>query len=441
MAVLRRDRMRRNPTTVPPYHPILLRSISYRHSIAVLMPMLSGSVAAILLLLSSACCEVAIHAMTVPTSARAAVAQLRSTSDKINNLLDVARCAGMASRQQASMLFIPECFGFLGEGGQQTLDNAEPPIKIEASGVASERGPLFNVLASTVSTYAKVDCNQETSKSSVSESTLNALRDGGQPVSLLEGLRTIARESGCWISAGGMHESGAPPAPALEATTDGEDKPRVYNSHVIIDNEGAVRAVYRKSHLFDVAIPGKVNLRESATTAPGDAVVVCDSPIGRLGLSICYDVRFPEHYVDMVQRGGAEILLVPSAFTIPTGRAHWHTLLKSRAIENQCYVLAAAQVGKHNEKRKSYGHALAIDPWGEVLADAGGYDGIGTSGVKIDDESTGTNVQNGGENEAEAPVKVPSIILCDVDSKKIRSIRERMPVQQHRRDAPIKFGL
>ena len=389
------------------------------------------SVAALLLvLLLSTYYQVAIHAMaTMSMSARAAVAQLRSTSDKINNLFEIARCAGMASREQASMLFIPECFGFLGEGGQHTLDNAEPPIKVEASGVASERGPLCDALASTVSTYAKVDCNQETSNSPLSESTLNALRDDGQSVSLLEGLRTIARESGCWISAGGMHESGAPPAPALEATPDGEDKPRVYNSHVIIDNEGAVRAVYRKSHLFDVAIPGKVNLRESATTAPGDAVVVCDSPIGRLGLSTCYDVRFPEHYVDMVQRGGAEILLVPSAFTIPTGRAHWHTLLKSRAIENQCYVLAAAQVGKHNEKRKSYGHALAIDPWGEVLADAGGYDGIGTSGVA------------NGKNEAESPVKVPSIIVCDIDSEKIRSIRERMPIQQHRRDAPIKFGL
>ena len=388
------------------------------------------SVAALLLLLSSTFHQVAIHAMTTPMSARAAVAQLRSTSDKIKNLLDVARCAGMASREQAHMLFIPECFGFLGEGGQHTLDNAEPPIEVEASGVASERGPLCDVLASTVSTYAKVDCNQETSNSLWSESTLNGLRDDDQPVSLLEGLRTIAKESGCWISAGGMHESGAPPAPALEATTNGEDKPRVYNSHVIIDNEGVVRAVYRKSHLFDVAIPGKVNLRESATTAPGDAVVVCDSPIGRLGLSTCYDVRFPEHYVDMVQRGGAEILLVPSAFTIPTGRAHWHALLKSRAIENQCYVLAAAQVGKHNEKRKSYGHALAIDPWGEVLADAGGYDGIGTSGVA------------NGENEAdEAPVKAPSIIVCDIDSEKIRSIRERMPIQQHRRDAPIKFGL
>ena len=382
------------------------------------------------------------HAMTMPISTRAAVAQLRSTSDKILNLVDVAKCAGWASGQQASILLLPECFGFLGEGGQQTLDNAEPPIMIEAttdSGSSSDvgRSPLCDVLASTVSSYANIECNRETANSPLSESTLHALRDGRQ-VSLLEGLKVIARESGCWLSAGGMHESGAPSAPASSASTDGEagtcSQPRVYNSHVIIDNKGTVKAVYRKSHLFDVSIPGKVNLRESATTAPGEEVVVCGSPIGRLGLSTCYDVRFPEHYVDMVHRGGAEILLVPSAFTIPTGRAHWHTLLKSRAIENQCYVLAAAQVGRHNEKRKSYGHALAIDPWGDVIADAGGYDGIGTSGVAIDDSS---GAKEGGE--AISPVQVPSIILCDVDNEKMRSIRERMPIQQHRRDAPIKF--
>jgi len=405
--------------------------------------MLFGAIFALLLLASTYRHPSSVHAMTMPIGARAAVAQLRSSSDKILNLVDVAKCAGWASGQQASILFLPECFGFIGGGGQQTLDNAEPPIKIEtttgseSSGdVAS--GPLCDVLASTVSTYANVECNHETASLPVSETTLNALR-GGEQVSLLVGLKTIARESGCWLSAGGMHESGAPPAPASSETIDGEaetcSQPRVYNSHVIIDNKGIVRAVYRKSHLFDVSIP-KVNLRESATTAPGEEVVVCDSPIGRLGLSTCYDVRFPEHYVDMVQRGGAEILLVPSAFTIPTGRAHWHTLLKSRGIENQCYVLAAAQVGKHNEKRKSYGHALAIDPWGEVIADAGGYDGVGTSGVAIDNDSSGANE----EEEAMSPVQVPSITLCDIDHEKMRSVRERMPIQQHRRDAPIKFG-
>jgi len=398
---------------------------------------------ALLLLLASTCCHFSIHAMAImPIGARAAVAQLRSTDNKVRNLLNVARCAGWASREQASILLVPECFGFLGEGGQHTLDNAEPPIKIEASevasnsGDASERGRLCDILASTVSSHANVECNQETTNSLPSESALNLLRDG-EHVSLLEGLQTIARESGCWISAGGMHESGAPPAPAAEASTDEENRNRVFNSHVIIDDKGVVRAVYRKSHLFDVAIPGKLNLRESATTAAGEEVVVCDSPVGRLGLSTCYDVRFPEMYVDMVQRGGAEILLVPSAFTIPTGRAHWHALLKSRAIENQCYVLAAAQVGKHNEKRKSYGHALAIDPWGEILADAGGYDGVGTSGVAIDDEPIGAKEE---DEWGESPVKVPSIILCDISREKIRSVRERMPIQQHRRDAPIKFG-
>jgi len=142
---------------------------------------------------------------------------------------------------------------------------------------------------------------------------------------------------------------------------------------------------YRKMHLFDVSLPlQNIHLRESSTTAPGCTLTVCDSPLGRLGLTTCYDLRFPALYAALVEGndddgdgdgdggGGAEVLLVPSAFTVPTGRAHWHTLLTARAIETQSYVIAAAQVGRHNGKRESYGHSLAVDPWGEVLADAGG---------------------------------------------------------------------
>jgi predicted amidohydrolase len=249
-------------------------------------------------------------------TSRAAVAQLRSTSDKVSNLLDVAKCAGWAKREGASMLFLPECFGFLGEGGQQTLSRAEPPLSGgESAQQHSVKGPIFDALKLTVSSYA----NGSEQVADISESSVQS------EVSLLDGLKTIARESGCWLSAGGMHESGAPPA--ATGGEENEAKSRVYNSHVIIDSYGVVKSTYRKSHLFDVSIPNKVNLRESATTAPGEDLVVCDSPIGRLGLSTCYDVRFPEMYVDLVQRGGAEILLVPSAFTIPTGKAHWHTLL------------------------------------------------------------------------------------------------------------------
>lgn len=144
-----------------------------------------------------------------------------------------------------------------------------------------------------------------------------------------------------------MHVTGAPPA-------EGSDLQRVYNTHVIIDNTGDVKCLYRKIHLFDVSIPGKFTLKESNTTGPGTELVTCDSPLGKLGVTTCYDMRFPEMYIHLVECG-SQVLLMPSAFTVPTGSAHWHTLLRARAIESQCYVLAAAQYGKHNEKRESYG--------------------------------------------------------------------------------------
>jgi deaminated glutathione amidase len=134
---------------------------------------------------------------------------------------------------------------------------------------------------------------------------------------------------------------------------------------------------------------------------------------GCLGLSVCYDLRFPEMYVSLVEMG-ATTILVPSAFTVPTGTAHWHTLLRARAIETQCYVIAAAQYGRHNEKRESYGHSLVVDPWGTVVADAGGVDST-----------------NGG-----VPVPTtPSIVTCEVNSGRIDEIRQRMPIQEHRKSA------
>jgi predicted amidohydrolase len=136
------------------------------------------------------------------------------------------------------------------------------------------------------------------------------------------GLRTIAVESGLWISGGGIHFGGAPPDPVT-------GNPRVYNTHVIINEKGILRCLYRKIHLFDVSIPDKVDLRESKTTAGGTELVTCDSPIGTLGVTICYDLRFPEQYIPLVRKG-AQILLVPSAFTVPTGAAHWHTLLRGK---------------------------------------------------------------------------------------------------------------
>lgn len=357
-------------------------------------------------------------------SSRAAIAQLRSTSDKLANLLDVAKCAGWAKREGASMLFLPECFGFLGESGEQTVRNAEPIEDIDTQDSACSSN-LRAALASTI--MAHTEARTSVPIDTVDAESRRVVSEEG--VSLLGGLCTIAAESGLWISGGGMHESGAPRTLETDESFP-EGRPRVYNTHVIIDGSGNVRCLYRKIHLFDVSIPGKVNLRESATTAPGRKLVVCDSPIGRLGLSTCYDVRFPEMYVDLVQRGGAEVLLVPSAFTVPTGKAHWHTLLKARAIEHSAYVLAAAQYGRHNEKRESFGHAIAIGPWGDIISDAGGCDGQGTEGVISSEED--------GDNRSSSPC-APSIILCDIDKEKIKSTRERIPVQRHREASTFDF--
>ncbi len=141
---------------------------------------------------------------------------------------------------------------------------------------------------------------------------------------------------------------------------------RVYNTSAVFERDGSVAAVYRKIHLFDVELPGAVH-QESRGVAPGKEIVVAETSVGRLGLSVCYDVRFPELY-RALSGAGARILLVPSAFTVPTGRDHWEVLLRARAIENQCFVVAAAQVGQHGPRRQTYGRSMLVDPWGTVLA-------------------------------------------------------------------------
>ena len=148
-----------------------------------------------------------------------------------------------------------------------------------------------------------------------------------------------------------------------------------------------MRAVYRKMHLFDVDLPHvDEQYRESETTLAGTAVEVVDTPAGRMGLSICYDLRFPELYRRLLD-DGATIFAVPSAFTEATGAAHWHTLLRARAIENLCYVIAAAQFGQHSNGRSTYGHSMIIDPWGEVLAERPSGNGIVVAEIKPDKTS------------------------------------------------------
>jgi predicted amidohydrolase len=150
---------------------------------------------------------------------------------------------------------------------------------------------------------------------------------------------------------------------------------RVRNTSVLLGPDGRTLAVYRKIHLFDIDLPGMEHLKESRSVVPGDEVVLAEAPFGPMGLSICYDLRFPELYRELTRRG-ARILAVPSAFTERTGKAHWEVLLRARAIENLAYVLAPAQVGTHGPGRASHGQAMIVDPWGAVLAQAPEGEGV-----------------------------------------------------------------
>ncbi|XP_042033051.1 deaminated glutathione amidase, chloroplastic/cytosolic-like [Salvia splendens] len=206
---------------------------------------------------------------------------------------------------------------------------------------------------------------------------------------IMDKYRSLARDSSIWLSLGGFQERGS-------------DDSRLRNTHVIIDDAGNIRSKYSKMHLFDVDVPGGAVYKESSFTESGEEIVAVDSPFGRLGLTVCYDLRFPEIYQQLRFNRGAEVLLVPAAFTKPTGEAHWGILLRARAIETQCYVIAAAQAGNHSEERESYGDSMIIDPWGKVI------------GRLPDRLSTG-------------------IAVADIDFAVIDSIRKKMPIDQHRK--------
>lgn len=170
-----------------------------------------------------------------------------------------------------------------------------------------------------------------------------------------------------WIAAGSFHETGPPG--------------RTYNTLPVFDRSGALRAYYRKIHLFDVDIPGRVSFQESRAVAPGDTAVTVQVNGVRVGLSICYDLRFPELYRRLAA-AGAQVLLVPAAFMLHTGRDHWEVLLRARAIENQCFVVAAGQIGDHEPGRTCLGRSMVVDPWGLVLAQA--PDEVGVTVAELD---------------------------------------------------------
>lgn len=175
---------------------------------------------------------------------------------------------------------------------------------------------------------------------------------------------------------------------------------KLRNTLLWITAEGKIAQRYQKVHLFDVDIKGGPVIRESASTERGSGILSpFATPIGRVGLMICFDLRFPEISLSL-RRQGSDILTYPSAFSVPTGQAHWHTLLRARAIEAQTYIIAAAQVGKHNDKRASYGHSLIVGPWGDVKAELSGED------------------------------EGPNIATADIDHTELSKIRREMPLQR-----------
>lgn len=245
----------------------------------------------------------------------AAAVQMCSKDDLAANLATVKALGDQAAAEGANVVLLPECFPFLGR--------------------------------------------TETAKMAVAE-----VLDDAQPGPILAAMQDLATRHGVWVIGGGLPEK-------LEG-----DPRRTWNTAAVVSPAGKLEARYRKIHLFDIDIPGGPSHRESDNTAPGDAPVVV--PIGdrKVGLSICYDVRFPELYRRLVHDLGADVVVVPAAFTAVTGRAHWHVLLRARAIEDQCWVVAAAQHGRHNEKRETFGHSMIIDPWGTVVAEREAGDGV-----------------------------------------------------------------
>jgi predicted amidohydrolase len=206
---------------------------------------------------------------------------------------------------------------------------------------------------------------------------------------VLAACREAAREHGIWLHLGSL----------AVLAEDG----KIANRGFVIDRTGNVRARYDKIHLFDVDLPTGESWRESSVYRAGEgAVLVNGTPVGKLGLTICYDLRFPTLFARIAE-ADADLVSVPAAFTVPTGRAHWHILLRARAIEAGMFVVAAAQVGRHEDGRQTFGHSLVVDPWGEVLLDMGEEKGVG---------------------------------FAEIDLARISDVRSRIPALNHRRPIP-----
>ncbi len=274
---------------------------------------------------------------------RAALFQMTSGIDPAANAAAIVEMAKRAKGEGADMLFTPEMAGYLDSNRQRAAD---------------------------------------------------ILRNEAEDIVLAQVREAAARE-GLWVHIGSL--------PLKDERADG----RRANRSFLIDDSGAIRARYDKIHLFDVDLATGESWRESSVYGPGKQVVAADTPWGRMGFSICYDMRFPDLYRALTN-AGATILLTPAAFTVPTGKAHWHVLLRARAIEAGCFVIATAQVGTHQDGRTTYGHSIAIDPWGEVLLDMGDESGLG---------------------------------LVDLDLTRIADVRSRVPALANRRTIPADVTL
>ena len=203
---------------------------------------------------------------------------------------------------------------------------------------------------------------------------------------VLAAVREAAAKHGIWVHLGSL---------ALRGKGS-----KLVNRGFVIDGAGEIRARYDKIHLFDVDLPTGESWRESAMYEAGkSAVIVPDTPVGKLGLTICYDLRFPELF-QRLSEAGADVISVPAAFTVPTGRAHWQVLMRARAIEAELFIVAAAQAGRHEDGRETYGHSLVADPWGELVLEMNGK---------------------------------PGLAFAELDLSRIADVRARIPVHQHRR--------
>jgi predicted amidohydrolase len=256
-------------------------------------------------------------------SLNVAALQLTSTDDIAANLAKCASLTRAAAAAGASLIGLPENFAYLGSDRDHRLSIAEALP-------APDGGP-------------------------------------GTPGPILASMQALARETGAWLLLGGFPERASSPT-------------HIRNTSVLLRADGTISATYRKIHLFDVDVPSGIRFRESESIEAGDVPVVAETPWGPLGLTICYDLRFPELYRALVARG-ARLLAVPSAFTLETGKDHWSVLLRARAIENQAYLFAPAQFGHHGGNRRSWGHAMVVDPWGTVLAECGDHEGFALAPV------------------------------------------------------------